>query len=134
LWRARSVRISTDWMVEGRCRAVPTGTMFPHDSTGVSIARKVCAPCPCREQCLEYALANRIGHGIWGGRSERERNQLLRTRRAVGAISAVSRAADGGADLDEIDMIEEADLTAGGQTVCSGNSQDRSTVSSAMSS
>jgi len=28
---------------------------------------------PGEEPCLEYALAERIDHGVWGGCSERER-------------------------------------------------------------
>jgi hypothetical protein len=39
-------------------------------------ARQVCASCPVCEPCLEYALSNRITHGIWGGLSERERRPL----------------------------------------------------------
>jgi WhiB family redox-sensing transcriptional regulator len=31
--------------------------------------------------CLEYALRNRIDHGVWGGASERERRRILRQRR-----------------------------------------------------
>jgi WhiB family redox-sensing transcriptional regulator len=31
--------------------------------------------------CLEYALRNRIDHGVWGGASERERRRILRARR-----------------------------------------------------
>jgi WhiB family transcriptional regulator, redox-sensing transcriptional regulator len=129
------VTLSTDWMVEGRCREVPTGTMFPHDSTGVSIARKVCGPCPCREQCLEYALSNRIGHGIWGGRSERERNLLLRTRRAIESTAGIPCPIDEGDDLAEADVMMEAErAAAAGQTVGSVSAQDRSTVNNAMSS
>jgi len=31
--------------------------------------------------CLEYALENRIDHGVWGGCSERERRRILKRRR-----------------------------------------------------
>ena len=31
---------------------------------------------PGLEPCLEYALSNRITHGIWGGLTERERRPL----------------------------------------------------------
>ena len=36
---------------------------------------------PVRSECLEYALLNRIEHGVWGGASERERRRILRRRR-----------------------------------------------------
>jgi WhiB family redox-sensing transcriptional regulator len=36
-----------------------------------------------KEPCLEYALEQRIDHGVWGGCSERERRRILKTRRGV---------------------------------------------------
>ncbi|MCL4312775.1 MAG: WhiB family transcriptional regulator [Actinobacteria bacterium] len=56
-------------------------TFFPSDGVGVEIARRICADCPVRSQCLEYALIYRIDHGVWGGTSERERRRILRRRR-----------------------------------------------------
>jgi Transcription factor WhiB/Homeodomain-like domain len=32
--------------------------------------------CPLRQPCLDYAITNRITHGIWGGLTERERCAL----------------------------------------------------------
>jgi WhiB family redox-sensing transcriptional regulator len=50
---------------------------------GVEVARRICATCPVKEQCLEHALAHRIDHGVWGGASERERRRILKRRRAA---------------------------------------------------
>jgi WhiB family redox-sensing transcriptional regulator len=50
-----------------------------------------------KEQCLEYALVNRIDHGVWGGASERERRRILKRRRD--AVAAASAAAD---DLEPV--------------------------------
>jgi WhiB family redox-sensing transcriptional regulator len=36
-------------------------------------AKAVCAGCPVRRQCLQYALATRQMHGVWGGLTEDER-------------------------------------------------------------
>jgi WhiB family redox-sensing transcriptional regulator len=36
--------------------------------------------------CLEYALYNRIEHGVWGGASERERRRIARRRRDAGTV------------------------------------------------
>ena len=33
--------------------------------------------------CLEYALEERIEHGVWGGCSERERRRILKRRRVA---------------------------------------------------
>jgi WhiB family transcriptional regulator, redox-sensing transcriptional regulator len=71
------------WMIRGRCRAVDPALFFPSDGIGVEIAQRVCADCPVRAECLEYALANRIEHGVWGGYSERGRTRILQRRRTV---------------------------------------------------
>jgi WhiB family redox-sensing transcriptional regulator len=74
--------MDTQWMAEGKCRDMPPSTFFPSDGLGVQAAQRICGECPVAEACLEYALANRIDHGVWGGRSERERRRILRSRRA----------------------------------------------------
>ena len=73
--------MDANWMDEGLCRQVPPSTFFPNDGVGVDVARRICAACPVKEPCLEYALAERIDHGVWGGASERERRRILRRRR-----------------------------------------------------
>jgi WhiB family redox-sensing transcriptional regulator len=73
--------MATDWMAEGKCADTPPSTFFPSDGVGVDAARRICADCPVKAPCLEYALVNRIDHGVWGGTSERERRRILRRRR-----------------------------------------------------
>ncbi len=71
----------TSWMADGNCRAYPPAVFFPSDGVGVDRARKICATCPVLSACLEYALEQRIDHGVWGGASERERRRILKRRR-----------------------------------------------------
>jgi WhiB family redox-sensing transcriptional regulator len=73
--------MQSNWMQQGRCRELTPSTFFPGDGVGVDVARRICADCVVREPCLEYALAERIDHGVWGGTSERERRRILRRRR-----------------------------------------------------
>jgi len=73
--------MDTTWMGIGNCRDEPPALFFPSDGVGVEVARRICATCPVREPCLEYALVNRIDHGVWGGCSERERRRILKRRR-----------------------------------------------------
>lgn len=72
------------WMVSALCRDRDPELFFPQDGVGVERARRVCAQCPVKDECLEYALKTRQEHGVWGGASERERRRMLRRRRVSG--------------------------------------------------
>jgi WhiB family redox-sensing transcriptional regulator len=65
-----------EWMALGRCRDVAPETFFPTSARGVAQARRVCELCSVAEECLAYALVHGIDHGMWGGKSERERRRL----------------------------------------------------------
>lgn len=43
--------------------------------------RPVCAGCPVRMQCLDFAIDNRERYGIWGGLNERERRNVAEKRK-----------------------------------------------------
>ena len=73
------------WMTLAACGEHPPNVFFPVDGVGVEIARKICATCPVQEPCLEYAVVNRIEHGVWGGTSERGRRRLYRARQLAAA-------------------------------------------------
>lgn len=77
--------VELEWMAKGQCRNYPPAAFFPSDGVGVDAARQICAGCGVREACLEYALASRIDHGVWGGCSERERRRILKRRRQAAA-------------------------------------------------
>ena len=53
---------------------------FPARGESVRDAKAVCARCPVREECLDFALRLKVAHGVWGGLSERERRTLRRDR------------------------------------------------------
>ena len=81
--------MDSSWMAKGHCATHPPETFFPSDGVGVEVARRICDGCPVQERCLEYALRNRIDHGVWGGSSERQRRRILKERRrAVAAIAS----------------------------------------------
>lgn len=69
------------WMDEGRCRELDPVIFFPTTGAGVLRAQAICARCPVKRPCLEYALANHIEHGVWGGESERSRRRIASQRR-----------------------------------------------------
>jgi WhiB family redox-sensing transcriptional regulator len=43
-----------------------------------AVAKRICAVCPVRQTCLDYALVTREGHGVWGGLNETERRAILK--------------------------------------------------------
>ncbi|HTW98941.1 MAG TPA: WhiB family transcriptional regulator [Acidimicrobiales bacterium] len=85
--RARESRMSSlpaeDWVSLANCRAYPAEFFFPAGRVGVLEAKRVCSDCRVREECLDYAITHRIEHGVWGGQSERARQQIRRARRAA---------------------------------------------------
>lgn len=79
-----------EWMLRAKCRGIDPAEFFPSDGTGVDKARRLCEQCVVKAECLEYALENRIEHGVWGGTSERERRRIQRSRRTVVSLTAVA--------------------------------------------
>ena len=73
--------MDTEWMSVGKCKELDPTIFFPSDGVGVQAAQRICDDCPVQEACLEYALNEHIDHGVWGGKSERERRRILRRRR-----------------------------------------------------
>ncbi len=69
-------------MAVGNCNNHPPEVFFPSDGVGVEVAKEICSTCPVIEPCLEYALENRVDHGVWGATSERQRRRILKARRA----------------------------------------------------
>jgi len=72
------------WRELAACRGADFDLFFPGRGESAEPARQVCTRCPVRQPCLDYAISNRIVHGIWGGLAERERRALRACRlRAV---------------------------------------------------
>ncbi len=69
------------WRLDALCAETDPEAFFPEKGGSTREAKRVCAGCPVRLQCLEYALDNDERFGIWGGLSERERRRLRLQRR-----------------------------------------------------
>lgn len=77
---------------EPACAEVGTNLFFQQDKddpeTGVSnngeyqYARAVCGTCPHKMECAEWGIQNEI-HGMWGGLSPKDRNEIRTKRRLV---------------------------------------------------
>jgi WhiB family redox-sensing transcriptional regulator len=66
------------WQADSLCAQTDPEAFFPEKGGSTRDAKKICASCDVRAQCLEYALHNDERFGIWGGLSERERRKLRR--------------------------------------------------------
>lgn len=72
------------WERKPACATADPRVFFPEDADGNPIedgpeadtARRVCARCSLRDQCLKYAVRVGMPAGIWGGLSTGEREQL----------------------------------------------------------
>lgn len=85
-----------DWQLMAKCRGM-NDALFP-EGKDQKRAKAICSGCPVRTQCLAEALDNRIEWGVWGGLTERERRQVLRSRPDVVSWAKVLEAA---AEADE---------------------------------
>ncbi|MDQ3980182.1 MAG: WhiB family transcriptional regulator [Actinomycetota bacterium] len=84
----RSQRAEELWQDRAACRGPQAAVFFPPShlerkeerDVRERRAKAICAICPVRRPCLDYALRIREPHGIWGGLNEVERKQLIASR------------------------------------------------------
>jgi WhiB family redox-sensing transcriptional regulator len=57
-----------DWMRDGLCRQYAGRvSWFPDLGHSTAMAKAVCARCPVRPECVEYAWSHPHSFGVWGG-------------------------------------------------------------------
>ncbi len=67
-----------EWQERALCAQTDPEAFFPEKGGSTREAKRICAGCEVRSECLEYALEHDERFGIWGGLSERERRKLKR--------------------------------------------------------
>ena len=77
-----------DWRQDAACRDLDTATFFPETNEQIAAAKVVCASCPVREACLEFAVITRQDDGVWGGLDENERKRIGRQRQEAARKTA----------------------------------------------
>jgi len=82
------VSVNEVWQQRAACKGPQSAAFFPpaqverkeEREAREQWAKSICASCPVRRPCLDYAIEIREPHGIWGGLNEAERKQLLSIR------------------------------------------------------
>lgn len=67
------------WQDQASCRGVDTNDFFQEEvgaKANYSAQRIMCATCPVRIDCLDFAINNHIKYGLWGGISPRNRRDV----------------------------------------------------------
>lgn len=75
------------WQAQAACKGAGLEVnFFPERGQRSAVARFFCSGCDVREECLDYALGFGDGTaplpGIWGGKSDRERQKLRGLRKS----------------------------------------------------
>jgi len=75
------------WQSQGACKDMDTGLFFyednergPDKEARIEAAKAICAGCPVKVDCLEFALQIKEDYGIWGGLTPEERYTIRRRR------------------------------------------------------
>jgi WhiB family transcriptional regulator, redox-sensing transcriptional regulator len=69
------------WQDRAACAGLDPDLWFPEPGGDTATAKAICAGCPVRWQCYDYAQTRPEKHGIWGGFSARERRDERRRTR-----------------------------------------------------
>lgn len=84
-----------DWRKQGLCHNQPhltalfypptedqpNGWQLPATISGWHAAKALCAQCPVRENCADYAMTTNQDYGVWGGMTTPERRKIRRSWR-----------------------------------------------------
>jgi WhiB family transcriptional regulator, redox-sensing transcriptional regulator len=65
---------------DAACAGTDYKVFHPGRGQSTAPAKAICADCPNRLGCMEYAIATNEDEGIWGGTSGRERREIKRLR------------------------------------------------------
>ena len=71
------------WRLYATCKGMPHEMFFPRRGEATWRAKQICAGCPVIADCLEDAIIRREPAGIRGGKSTRERQAIIKERRAA---------------------------------------------------
>jgi WhiB family redox-sensing transcriptional regulator len=66
------------WEDQAPCISYDPDLFFAPRARAERRAKEICADCPVRDECLDYALSIKVEFGIWGGTNGKERRVMVR--------------------------------------------------------
>jgi WhiB family redox-sensing transcriptional regulator len=66
------------WQKKAACRGADSDIFFLDRGGSSRKARAMCARCPVKDACLDFALKNDLSQGIFGGMTPRQRGSYKR--------------------------------------------------------
>ncbi|HEX2318945.1 MAG TPA: WhiB family transcriptional regulator [Streptosporangiaceae bacterium] len=90
--RPATAALAGAWAQDALCAQADPDAWFPEQGRTANMARRICAACPVRVPCLDYALSGAdtwagITTGIWGGTTPRQRAAIRRARAGKAAAA-----------------------------------------------
>lgn len=77
-----------EWQARAECRGEDPDIFYPGDNLSQEQrAKAICGDCAVRSECLEFAIVSKEPEGIWGGKNEKERRNIVRKRRHATRLS-----------------------------------------------
>lgn len=76
-----------DWRARAACLGMDTSLFFPRKGGSNAEAKRACAGCPVRLQCLGYAVMAKERWGVWGGETEHGRRRYQNSQPSPAAAA-----------------------------------------------
>ena len=70
-------------MKDSACKDADPEIFFVERGESTEEAKAICATCPVKQECLDYAIEFNERVGIWGGMSDKQIRQEVRRRKQV---------------------------------------------------
>jgi len=67
-----------NWQENAACRGIEPEIFFPVSDEEAGPAKAICSTCEVEQLCLFFSFKNRERYGVWGGVTEKERQDMFR--------------------------------------------------------
>ena len=103
------------WLEGGACRPFPTAWWFSTDPGETAAANAICADCPVRAECLEFAVSRPALLGVWAATKPAERaairNGAMPRQPAYAAMPMIGAAGGDPPRLPENGLFEKSNTS-----------------------